>query len=68
MTQGRKRFQTGREIMEAYVPGYPAEPSSFGDERALGARSGEQLAQALLRDLRARLGAKRVRSTPNGRA
>lgn len=55
-----RRFQTGREIMEAYIPGYTAQPR-------LGAPTGEELARVLLQSLETRLRAKEGQKTPSRR-
>jgi hypothetical protein len=60
MAQRTKRYQTGREIMEEYVPGFIAQPP-------LGKPTGEELARALLQTLDERLHAKRVQRTSASR-
>ncbi len=61
MTNTRKRFQTGREIMKAYVPNYVPPMRPFKIQEHLGTRSGDDLAQTLLREFTKRLGKKKLR-------
>lgn len=61
MKKTRKRFQTGREIMRTYVPNYvpPTQPDE--DPQRLGMRSGDDVAQALLREFTRQLSKKKLR-------
>jgi formylmethanofuran:tetrahydromethanopterin formyltransferase len=61
--KARKRFQTGREILEAYVPGY-APPTRTAEGRpGLGVTPGDEAAQKLLEQLKERLGRKRIQAS-----
>lgn len=55
-----KRFQTGREIMRVFVPGYEAQGRSVpGDQ--VGVRSGTLAGEELARSFEERLGKKKLR-------
>ena len=61
MTNKQKRFQTGREIMKTYVPNYEPPTRPFDAQEHLGARSGNDLVQVLLREFTKRLSKKKLR-------
>ena len=60
----RKRFQSGMEIMEVYVPGYQRAPVR-GEEVDLGPTeaSGVAMADSLLQNFKASLSSVRLQST-----
>ena len=62
MTTG-KRFQTGREIMKAYVPNYIPPTQPLEERQSLGMRSGKEVALSLLLDFRIRLNKKQLKLT-----
>jgi len=63
----RKRFQSGREIMETYVPGYQR-PIVRGEVVDLGPNeaSGTAMADSLLKNFKASLSSIRLRPTRKG--
>ena len=56
MAQMTKRFQTGPEIMQHYVPGYPSRDTA-GEDAEPVVRLSESLAQSLLQHLKQQLNA-----------
>ena len=68
MATARKRFQTGREIMRTYVPNYVPPTQPLEDRHRLGVRSGDEVAQALLRKFRKRISEKKLRMKPKRRS
>lgn len=66
MAKHSKRFQTGREIMRAYVPDYVPPSRAFEDQQ-LANRSGNITAQKLLKRFRERVLQKKLRIEPKQR-
>jgi len=64
----RKRFQSGKEIMETYVPGYEPTGLRRGEvEAGPTEASGTEMAEALLQDFNSRLSSIRLRPTRKGK-
>ena len=64
MATARKRFQTGREIMREYVPGYTPGREHLIEPQHLDVNSGDEVAQILLRRFKKGLSKKKLRMKP----
>lgn len=69
MERKGKRFQTGREIMERFIPDYPPRKTGLRTPDHNAARAGTELAESLIGDFKQRLQGKRLhRPRKSGRA